>query len=101
MTKAGIPVIELAASPCGSNVVIVRKKDNSLRFCVDYQQLNCISKEDSYPLPLIDDCLNTLEGSSWLTRNGCHRFTVMRFGLTGRPVYSNGKWTVFYPVYPI
>jgi len=55
MTKAGI--IEPAASPWASNVVPVRKKDNSLRFCVDYRQLNRVSKEDSYPLPLIEIAL--------------------------------------------
>jgi len=53
MTKAGI--IEPAASPWASNVDLVR-------FCVDYRQLNSVSKEDSYPLPLIDNGLNALQG---------------------------------------
>ena len=64
--KAGI--IEPAASPWASNVVLVHKKDNSLRFCVDYRQLNRISKEDSYPLPLVDNCLNALQGRLGLAR---------------------------------
>ena len=50
MTKHGI--VEPAASPWASNV-LVRKKDNSLRFCIDYRQLNRITNQDSYPLPLI------------------------------------------------
>jgi len=103
-------IIEPAASPWASNVVLVRKKDGSLRFCIDYRQLNRITTQDSYPLPLIDNCLNALQGSSWfstldlragyynipvaekdrdktafITRSGCHRFTVMPFGLTGAP----------------
>ena len=58
-------IIEPAASPWASNVVLVKKKDGSLRFCVDYRKLNSITYKDSYPLPLIDNCLNALGGSSW------------------------------------
>ena len=103
-------IIEPTASPWASNVVLVRKKDGSLRFCVDYRRLNAITYKDSYPLPLIDNCLNALAGASWfstldlrsgyynipiadgdrdksafITRKGCHRFTVMPFGLTCAP----------------
>ena len=108
MKKSGI--IEQAASPWASNVVLVRKKDGTLRFCVDYRRLNAITYKDSYPLPLIDNCLNALAGSSWfsvldlragyynipiaeedrdksafVTRSGCYRFTVMPFGMTCAP----------------
>jgi len=60
-------IIEPAASPWASNVVLVRKKDGSLRFCVDYRQLNAITYKDSYPLPHIDNCLNALIGASWFS----------------------------------
>jgi len=60
-------IIEPAASPWASNVVLVRKKDNSLPFCIDYRQLNRVTVRDSYPLPLIDNCLNALQGSSWFS----------------------------------
>jgi len=105
MKAAGI--IEPAASPWASNVVLVKKKDGHLRFCVDYRRLNAITYKDSYPLPLIDNCLNALSGSSWFstldirsgyynipiavddrdnsaffTRSGCFRSTVIPFGLT-------------------
>ena len=55
-------IIEPAASPWASNVVLVKKKDGSLRFSVDYRKLNSITYKDSYPLPLIDNCLNVLSG---------------------------------------
>jgi len=61
MTKHGI------LEPAASNVVLVRKKDGTLRFCVDYRQLNRITVEDSYSLPLIDNCLNALQGSVWFS----------------------------------
>ena len=58
-------IIEPAASPWASNVVLVKKKDGTLRFCVDYRRLNAVTYKDSYPLPLIDNCLSALSGSSW------------------------------------
>ncbi|HSN23026.1 MAG TPA: reverse transcriptase family protein, partial [Methylomicrobium sp.] len=103
-------VIEPAASPWASNVVLVSKKDGSLRFCVDYRAVNAVTYKDAYPLPLIDNCINAMSGSSWfstldlragyhnipvaecdrdktafVTRRGCWRYTVMPFGLTCSP----------------
>ena len=57
-------IIETAASPWASNVVLVRDKDNSLQFCIDYRKLSGVTVQDSYPVPLIDNCLNALQGSS-------------------------------------
>ena len=45
--------ITLSDSPFASSILFVKKKDRSLRFCVDYRRLNAISKKDRYPLPLI------------------------------------------------
>ena len=38
---------------------IVKKKDNTWRFCVDYRKVNDITRKDAYPLPRIDECLDT------------------------------------------
>ncbi|GBL75298.1 hypothetical protein AVEN_194519-1 [Araneus ventricosus] len=51
----------LNASP----LVLVKKKDGSTRFCVDYRKLDEITKKDSYPLPRRDDTLDALNGSRW------------------------------------
>ena len=99
-------VIQPSTSPWASPVVLVQKKDGTLRFCIDYRKLNAITRKDAYPIPRIDDTLDTLAGSTWFstlelvsgywqvkmseedraktafcTQEGLFEFKVMPFGL--------------------
>ena len=58
-------VIEPADGPWSSGIVLVKKKDGSTRFCVDYRRLNDLTTKDAYPLPHIDDSLEQLSGNKW------------------------------------
>ena len=55
-------VIWESASPCASPVVLVKKKNQDLRFCVDYGRLNAVTHKDVFPIPRIDDLLEQLGG---------------------------------------
>jgi len=108
MQKAGI--IELSHCEWSSNVCLANKKNGDLRFAIDYRKINKLSTPDSYPLPRIDNCLDTLSGSYWfstidlrsgfwqvaqdqrvgdkttfITRKGSFKFKVLPFGLQGSP----------------
>ena len=103
-------VVERSDSPWSSAVVLVKKKDGSQRFCVDYRALNDVTVKDSYPLPRIDDTLDALSGARWFStldlKSGYHQvemaaedkpktafsfgqglwhFNVMPFGLCNAP----------------
>ncbi|KAK4689460.1 putative transposase, partial [Tremellales sp. Uapishka_1] len=97
-------------SPAASPILFVKKKDGSLRLCVDYRRLNNITIKNRYPLPLINDLIDKLryakiyskidlrgaynllriaEGEEWKTafrtRHGLFEYKVMPFGLTNAP----------------
>ena len=61
MLQAG--AIQPSSSPWCNAVVLIQKKDGGLHFCIDFQKLNARTKKDSYPLPHIQEMLESLEGS--------------------------------------
>lgn len=60
-------VIRESSSPFASPVVLVKKKDGSLRMCVDYRLLNSKTRKDAFPLPRIEETLDALSGARWFT----------------------------------
>ena len=65
MRDAG--VIRESFSPYASPVVLVRKKDGSIRFCIDFRKLNQLTIRDSYALPRVDEMLQMLGGARWFS----------------------------------
>jgi len=45
----------------------VQKKDDMMRFCIDYRKVKAVTEKDAFPLPRIDDTLDTLSGSQWFS----------------------------------
>ena len=65
MLRQGI--VEPSGGAWASPIVLVKNKDGSFRFCVDFRRLNSVTKKDVHPLPRIDDALDTLAGSRWFS----------------------------------
>ena len=59
--------IRRSKSPWRAPIVLVRKKDGTLRFCIDFHTLNNVTVKDAYPLPRIDECLDALNGSKYFS----------------------------------
>ena len=60
-------IIQPSSSPWASPDVLVKKKDGTLRFCIDYCKVNAVTRKDAYPLPRVDDALDALASCKWFT----------------------------------
>lgn len=110
-------VIQPSTSPWASPSVLVCKKDGGLQWCIDFCAVNTVTRKDAYPLPLIEECLNPLQGTqfmsaldmqsgywqikmhpddcaktAFLTKHGLFEFTQMPFGLCNAP--ATFQWVI-------
>jgi hypothetical protein len=77
MLRSG--VIQVSTSPFASLVLLVKKKDGTWHFCVDYRQLNYLTIKNKHPLPIVEELLDELAGASGSLNLTC-AWDIIRFG---------------------
>ena len=78
-------IIQPSNSPWASLVVMVKKENCAMRFCIDFWQLNVATIEDDHPLPCADDLLDTLHGACWFST------LVLKSGYCQVPIKDEDK----------
>ena len=76
-------IIRPSVSPWNAPIILVKKKDNTLRFVCDFRALNSVPKRDTYPLPLIQDVIDKMEGSVYWTKLDAASALVSSVGRKG------------------